>query len=205
MRRAAGPGLVAWVILLGVAWALAGPARAEGYRPEMSLQLGRTFAVGSRVSGAFDQGGFTVAAGLLWPWEQRFRFGAQFFGADFGHDVEKVTLADPSGGPSKDYGSIDFGHLGAWGAAWRVDALGPRLGTVGRGYLTASYGYFRNQFDRVGNAKGSVSSVGGSLGLGVERTLGPHHALGLAAGATWMSEDFTRRYGSASLEWRWRW
>ena len=79
------------------------------------------------------------------------------------------------------------------------------MGTLGRSYATASYGYFRNRHDRVGHSLGEVSAVGGSLGLGIERSLSPHHALGLAASGTWMSDDFTRRYGSASLDWRWRW
>ncbi len=180
-------------------------AHAGAYRPELTLQAGRTFAVGSRVKDAYGQGGFTVATGLLWPWENRFRFGAMLFAADFGSLVRPVSLADPSGGPSKYYGSIDFGHRGTWGAAWRVDAVGPAIGGLGRGYATASYGYFRNHADRVGQSQGAASAVGGSLGLGIERTLNPHHALGVAAGATWMSDDFTRRYGSASLDWRWRW
>jgi hypothetical protein len=180
-------------------------AHASAYRPELAFQLGRTFAVGSRTSDAYDQGGFSLSVGALWPWESRFRFGAVLFASDFGSEVLPVSLSDPSGGPSKYYGSIDFGHRGAWGAAWRVDALGPRVGRLGRGYATASYGYFRYRQDRVGRPLDELSAVGGTLGVGLERPLGAHHALGVTTSSTWMSEEFTRRYGSASLEWRWRW
>ena len=90
-------------------------------------------------------------------------------------------------------------------AARRVDALGPGLGRNFRSYATGSYGYVRFVHDRVGSLKDAHSGVVGSLGLGVERTLNPHHALGLNAGGTWLSDDFTRRYGSAALEWRWHW
>ena len=172
-------------------------------RPELAFQLGRTFAVGSRLPDAYNQGGFNLSGGVLWPWENRFRFGVVWFASDLGSQLRHVTLVDSTG--SKNYGSIETGHLGTWGAAWRVDALGPRLGSLGRGYATASYGYFRFNHDHVGRLQDAVSAVGGSLDLGIERTLTPHHTLGLAAGATWMSDDFTRRYGTASLEWRWRW
>jgi len=194
--------VAALVVVLAVA---ATPPAARAERPELSFQMGRSFAVGSRTSGAFDQGGFVLGAGALWPYENRLRFGVQVFASDFGNDIEPVVLPDPSGGPSKRYGSIDFGHRGAWGAAWRVDAMGPRLGRVGRSYATATYGYYRNKQDRVGRDVSALSAVGGSLGLGLEHALSPHHALGVAASATWMSDDFTRRFGSASLEWRWHW
>lgn len=179
------------------------PASHDG--PELTLQMGRSFAVGSRTSGSFDQGGFVFSAGALWPYADRFRFGFQLFASDFGDHIGPVVLADPSGGPSKNYGTVAFGHRGSWGAAWRADAMGPRLGAVGRSFATATYGYYRNKQDRVGRAVGVLSAVGGSLGLGLEHTLSPHHALGVSASATWMSDDFTRRFGSASLEWSWRW
>lgn len=199
MRRIALP----CVFVVVAAAAVAAPAAA--YRPELAFQLGRSFAVGSPTAGSYDQGGYVVSLGALYPWENRFRFGLQVFASDFGDQVLPVVLADPSGGPSKNYGSIDFGHRGAWGAAWRVDALGPRLGALGRSYATGTYGYYRYKHDRVGRELGVLSAVGGSVGLGLDHTLTPHHALGVAAGATWMSDDFTRRFGSASLEWRWHW
>ena len=181
------------------------PSTASACRPELSFQLGRSFAVDSPVPDAFDQGGFVLSLGALYPWQNRFRFGLQLFAADFGNEVMPVTLADPSGGPSKNYGTIEFGHRGSWGAAWRTDVLGPRLGWLGRGYATATYGYYRNRQDHVGAEVGALSAVGGSFGLGLERPLTPHHALGASASATWMSDDFTRRFGSAALEWRWHW
>ena len=180
------------------------PDQAQA-RPDWGFTAGRTFAVGSPQIDAFNQGGFTAAGSALWPWNDRFRFGATMFASDLGNEVRQVTLADAGGGPPKVYGSIDFGHRGAWGAAWRVDALGPGLGRNFRSYATGSYGYVRFVHDRVGSLKDAHSGVVGSLGLGVERTLNPHHALGLNAGGTWLSDDFTRRYGSAALEWRWHW
>ena len=206
MRRIALPCNAAAAAVVAVAaltTCLAAPASA--YRPELGFQLGRSFAVGSPVKGAYDQGGYVVSLAALYPWENRFRFGAQVFASDFGDQVLPVVLADPSGGPSKNYGSVDFGHRGTWGAAWRVDALGPRIGGLGRGYATGTFGYYRYKHDRVGQQLSALSAVGGSLGLGLDRALTPHHALGIAAGATWMSDDFTRRFGSASLEWRWHW
>jgi hypothetical protein len=193
------------ILAVALAAAAVAPRAARADRPELAFQMGRTFAVGSKTSGAFDQGGFLVSAGALWPYEDRFRFGFQIFATDYGNNLAPVILADPSGGPSKVYGTIDSGHRGAFGAAWRADAMGPKLGGFGRSYATATYGYYRNTQDRVGREVGALSSVGGSVGLGLERKLTPHHALGLAASATWMSDDFTRRYGSASLEWRWHW
>ena len=188
--------------LLTLSLVLAPQARA---RPELGFQAGRTFAVGSPVSDAFNQGGFTASGSALWPWEKRFRFGASVFAADFGNEVRAVSLADAGGGPPRVYGTIDFGHRGAWGAAWRVDALGPVFGHGTRSYATGSYGYVRLVRDRVGSSRGARCGVVGSLGLGLERTLNPRHALGLTAGGTWLSDDFTRRYGSAALEWRWHW
>jgi hypothetical protein len=199
------PAIAIAVLIVALAAASVGPASAELYRPDLAFQVGRTFAVGSREKDAFDEGGFSLSLGALWPWENRFRFGAVLFATDFGTRVRPVSLVDPSGGPSKYYGSIDFGHRGAWGAAWRVDALGPRVGRLGRSFLTGSYGYFRYRHDLVGRPLGELSAVGGSVGLGLERTLSPHFALGATASATWMSEEFTRAYGSAALESRWRW
>ena len=189
--------------LLTMSPALA-PQQASA-RPELGFQAGRTFAVGSPVSDAFNQGGFTVSGSALWPWENRFRFGASVCAADLGNEVRAVSLADAGGGPPKIYGTIEFGHRGTWGAAWRVDALGPVIGRGNRSYATGSYGYVRFVHDRVGSLQDIRSGVVGSLGLGIERTLTPRHALGLTAGGTWLSDDFTRRYGSVALEWRWHW
>ncbi len=193
------------VLAAALVAAVAPSARAGVYRPDLSLSLGRTFSVGSNVDGAFDQGGFALTAGALWPWEGRFRFGAQFVASDFGDLVLPVSLADPSGGPPKDYGEISYGHRAAYGAAWRVDAVLPNLGSAGSPYVTGTYGYFRYRQDRVGEPLGALSAVGGSLGIGFERAMTSHHTLGLSMSQTWMSEDLTRRYASASLEWRWHW
>jgi hypothetical protein len=183
---------------------LAAPASA--YRPELAFQLGRSFAVGSELSGSFDQGGYVAAVSALYPWEKRYRFGLQLFAADFGDQIKPVVLADPSGGPSKDYGSVDFGHRGTWGAAWRVDALGPRIFWGFDSFATGTYGYYRQKHDLNGHdLGGELSAVGGSVGLGIEHSMGPSHTLGASANATWMSDKFTRRYGSAVLEWRWHW
>ncbi len=185
-----------------VLFGVAAPAHAVP-EPELAIAVGHSFAVGSATKGAYDQGGFTAAVSALWPWENRFRFGVSLYAADFGGRTNRVVLPDASGGPSLDYGPIEQGHRDAWGAAWRIDALGPAL-FLGRSFATVDYGYFRLQNNRVGQTLGRTSAVGGTLGLGLEHTLTPHQTIRITVGATMMSDTFTKHYGSAGLEWGWR-
>lgn len=200
-----------WALAVALALAMGAAASAPAQagvlgipEPEVALSLGRAFAVGSPTSGAFDQGGFTAMASALWPWESRFRFGLGVFAADLGNQTGEVVLTDPAGGPSLDYGRIELGHRGAWGAAWRFDALGPAAGPFGRAFGTVGYGYYRFQNDRSGHIAAANSAVGGSLGLGIERAFTPHQSLRLIVGATFVSDTFTKRFGTADLEWAWR-
>ena len=196
---------VALVSLLAAAGA--GPAVAGIARPELALELGRSFGVQSERSGWFDQGGFTASLAALWPWEDRFRFGVSAFAADFGTLDLAQAASDLLGDASlvEPFGELVVGHRQAWGAAWRVDALGPRVGRLGRSFASGSYGYFRLRVDDSGKALGENSGLGGAIGVGLQRAITPRHTLAFAASHTWMSDDFTRRYGSAGLEWQWRW
>jgi len=194
------------------AFAVAGLAAAAAVapahaieRPALVFQMGHTFAVGSAMKGAYDGGGYTTSFGLLWPWEDRFRFGVTLEASDFGSRIEDITLADAGGGPSRDYGSVELGHRGSWGGSWRADAVGPGIGLGWRSYATAHYGYVRYRYDRVGHPLGAQSAVGGGLGFGADHAFGTHHSIGVSVAQTWMSEEFTRRFASAALEWRWRW
>jgi len=193
------------VVAAGLLGAVAAtPARALE-RPALVFQFGHTLAVGSAVAGAYDDGGHTASFGMLWPWEDRFRFGVMLTANDFGSRIEDITIADAAGGPSKDYGSVELGHRGSWGGSWRADAVGPKLRLGWRSFATAHYGYVRYKYDQVGHTLGAQSAVGGGLGLGAEHPFGTHHAIGVTASQTWMSEEFTRRFASVALEWRWRW
>src|SRR5262249_28134648 len=140
---------------------------------------------------------------LMWPWENRFRFGASLFAADLGYLLDHVVVRDTTDGSVRDYGSIEVGHLDAWGVTWRADALGPRFGPLGRGFASASYGYLRLQADEVGVHVAEANAVGGGLALGIEHSLTPHQTLALLGGVTRLTDEFTRYYGSGSLEWRW--
>ena len=201
MARRLGIGL-AVVVAAGMA---AAPVRAGIAPPVFGIEWGRTFAVASDVDGAFDQGGFQVGASFLWPWEDRFRFGINVFAADLGDLVERVVVIDPTDGSEFDYGTVEVGHLDSWGVQWRADATGPRLGGIGRSFARLSYGFVRLEADDVGEVVAASSAVQGGIAVGLEREFSSRHALGLSAGATWLSDEFTRHYGTASLEWRWRW
>jgi hypothetical protein len=83
--------------------------------------------------------------------------------------------------------------------------MGPSVGRLGRSFATGSYGYFRFRNDHLGDPRGAVSALGGSLGLGLEHSFTSRQTLGLVAAGTWMSDDFTPHYGSAAFEYKWRW
>ena len=197
-RLAAVVALAAWV--LGAA-----ETRAD-LRPDVAFSLGRAFAVGKGFDGTLDQGGFTAFGSALWGWEDRFRFGVSLFAADLGEDIETVVLEDPSGGPPRDYGQVQYAHLGTFGGAWRVDALGPALGRSGRSFATASYGIYRLQADQQGTVLTARTALGARLGLGAERRFTPHHSFGLILAYNRVfNEEVAQRFASGDLEWRWRW
>ena len=170
--------------------------------PELALEAGRTFGVSSPTSGQYDQGGLTFGGSVLWNWENRFRFGVQTLASDSGSQTEHIMTNDT---PPVDYGVTVQGHRAVFSASWRTDWLGPAVGKFGRTFVTGSYGYFRFRNDHLGDPRGSVSAVGGSLGLGLEHSFTPKQTLGLVAAGTWMSDDFTPHYGSAAFEYKWRW
>jgi hypothetical protein len=182
--------------LAAIAWgcpAFALPA------PQLAARLGRTFAVSSPTEGWFDQGGFEGAISLLWPWEDRFRFGVLGAASDLGSVDREHALGDHSSSSV-----LSVGHRTAWLGAWRVDALGPRVGRLGRSYATGHYGFVRFSGDRVNNSGGLNSAMEGTLGVGLERPLAARHTIGLALTHTWMSDSFSPRFASGAFEWRWR-
>jgi hypothetical protein len=203
MRRGLASSLLALTLAGGATLGVAPSARAVPW-PDFGLQLGRSFNVDTSAPEGFDQGGFRFEASALWPWEERFRFGVTVYGTDLGNLIEDVVIEDQVTHELRDYGSVDKGHADAWGAGWRVDAMGPSIGPVGRGFASMSYGYVRLTADQIGEPVGGSSGLAGSVSLGIERKLTQHQTLALIGGGTWLTNDFTRHYGSAGLEWRWR-
>ena len=194
------------LLAAALAAALAGRARAGVPPPELSVAAGRTFAVGKGSDGAYDQGGFTLSLAALWPWEDRFRFGVEAFYSDLGEQIKPIVLPDAKGGPSKEYGSVELGHIGTRGAGWRLDVLGPKLGRRARGFATVRYSVHRLLADAQGQVFGARTARGGSIGLGVERAVGPRQTLSLTA--AWdqvFNEEVARHFARGGLEWRWRW
>ncbi len=185
---------------LAVALAVLAPVRAAAIpAPQLAAQLGRTFAVSSPDEGWFDQGGFSGAISLLWPWEDRFRFGVQGSASDLGSVDREHALGDHSSN-----GVLTVSHRMAWSGAWRVDALGPRVG-FGRSYATGHYGFVRFQGGAAAGSSGGLNSaMEGTLGLGLERPLATRHTIGLALTHTWMSDSYSRRFAGGAFEWRWR-
>ena len=188
------------VALLGLLAALVpAPARAGLPAPQLAVQVGRTFAVSSPTSGWFDQGGYATAVSLMWPREDRFRFGVTGSASDLGSVDREQVLGDHSSN-----GVLSVSHRMAWSGAWRLDALGPKVAWAGRSYLTGNYGFIRFHGDRVKSSGGTTSAMQGTLGAGIERPLAARHTIGLALTHTWMSDSFSRRFASGALEWRWR-
>lgn len=214
------------------------PAAAD---VELGLQLGKTFTVGShalrwegnRAGSPLiyetdpPDGGVALAAAVLWPWEDRFRFGVSVHAVDAGAWVfdedDWRAVRDVPGDAA--FGAVEMGQIDAFGAAWRVDALGPGVGRFGRTFASATYGYYRWKVDRPrgaatfpaaatdslawevtdqGTPGAQQSAVGASLALGIERAFGPRHTVGISFSGTGLSSDFTRRYLGAHVEWRWR-
>jgi hypothetical protein len=190
-------------IALFVAATAARPAGAVP-PPEWAFEGGRSFAVGSDLGGGYDQGGFTFSGSALWPWENRFRFGVSATISDLGDQVQGQSRALPEGG-TEDLGNFLQGHALAWGVGWRADALGPRLGMLGRSYATAGYDFYRLRADSLGRSLGATSALGVSLGVGFERAISPHMTLGLTGGGTWLSDDLFGHFATAALAWHWRW
>jgi len=189
-------------LLLGVATR---SASAQIPRPEWAFDVGRTFAVvnDAGVHGGYDQGGFLVSGSALWPWQDRFRFGVTATAADLGVQLRGQTRTTSSG-VVEDLGNFMQGHALAWGIGWRTDALGPKLGRIGRTYATGSYSFYRLTADSLGHSLAATSAVGVSAGAGIERSISPHMTLGLLAGGTWLSGNLGH-FADAALAWHWRW
>ena len=210
-------GLVLTLLLCGLTLSAA-PGSAA---PELALQVGRSF--GAKTQGAVAQvrdengatiavlnanrrphGSFSIAGSALWPWEERFRFGVQALASDMGSWNFLDEAGEPPSVAALGIGGLEVGHLAAWGGGWRADVLGPEAWRFGRSYASATYGYYRWEVDRHGHSVTAMSSLGASLGLGIEHRMGTRNSLGVALSATRMTGDFTEHFFGAGLEWRWR-
>ena len=202
MRRA--------VPLVAAVWIFASASAAHAFprliprsiqRPEVAIELGRSFLVESPVDGTFDQGGFSSALAVLWPVDDRMRFGVSLFADDAG--TKSIELVDPSQSPPVALGRFDLQHLNLYGAAWRLEASGPRvrgLETFARG----EWGVYQLHVDALGSFVTAETTPGFALGGGAMAHVKEGHAVALAVSFHRVWIDSTRDYMSAALAWRWR-
>src|SRR5262249_7086487 len=143
--------------------------------PETMAEVGRTFAVESQASGVFDQGGFSMALSALWPVEDLLRIGISAFADDMGS--LHVEGYDHSHNPPTPLGLFEAAHASAFGGAWRMEVIGPklrRLDTFARG----DWGAYWFRFDQQGDVITKSEKVGWSLGGGLMYPLREGHAIG---------------------------
>ena len=101
------------VARLIVAAAVSVAATQAAACPELGLQVGRSFGAKTQDQGVIlldksgaqiaslqanrkPHGSFSVAASLLWPWEERFRFGVQAIASDLGSWVFLDQPGEPA-------------------------------------------------------------------------------------------------------------
>lgn len=202
MSRVRRPARGVFRLLAGTALACAVGASAERAcaSPELSLSAGSTLAV----VGEPDEGGASIAAGVLWPVEapgpfgDRMRFGVHLFAEDLG--ARLTRLLDPN--DQTDLGLAEDLHRDAFGAAWRMDTVfdGPGAWLP---YASGTWGFYWVQDDVRGDAVGAVGSTGFSLGLGLMRPIAGASTLGLGVRYHRLFNDVAGRYVALSAEWRW--
>lgn len=210
MRRSA-PFLAAWLLMAGSLPAHAIP------RPEIATEIGRTFMIDGPLEGVFDQGGFATTLSALWPVDDRFRFGVSLFAdeagswrddfasvlqGDGGFLGEPVRLTPEELASLAALGSFDFGHVNIYGAAWRLEAAGPRVGRFNT-FARGGFGLYQIHVDLIGTYIDSEAAVGWSAGGGALLPLGAHNAVGLTVAFDRVFHDYFRHYMSAGLSWRW--
>jgi len=194
MRRSA-PLLAAALLA-----ACAVPARALPL-PEVMAEVGRSFAVDSKASGAFDQGGFSMALTALWPVEDLLRIGVSAFADDMGSlDAERF---DHSHNPPTSLGLFELAHASVYGGAWRTEVVGPRLRRLDT-FARGDWGAYWFRVDQQGDVVTKSEKVGWSLGGGLMLPLREGHAVGLVVAYDRVFSDFTRSFMSASFAWHWR-
>jgi len=176
-------------------------ATAASDAPELLASLGSTFAV----TGTPGSGGASVSAGMLWPFENRFAFGAALFADDLGTGFEE--LHDPNTGAG--LGTVGSTHRSSFGGEWRAEA---RLRESRRVRLQwgAGFGYGRQVLDRFGKSHGAVSGVLASTGLTFLYKASHGHAFGTTLA---YKHQFVHResdpersttWATAAFEWRWQ-
>jgi len=177
-----------------LALTLGATAAVAAGHPEVVGAVGTTTAV----DGALNSGGASVALSLLWPLEERFRFGVMGFADDLGQ--QRAQLVAPDGTP---LGPIPGYHRATLAAVWRLEAH-PSVGGAWDPYASATWGMYRLSDDLHGDATRTLGSAGFGLGLGCARRIATTHAAGLAVRYQWLMRGDTGKYLSAALEWRWR-
>jgi hypothetical protein len=180
--------------VLAVALACRAAPAGAGARPDVVMGVGATTAV----DGAPNNGGASLALSLLWPLEDRFRFGVMGFTDDLG--VGRDRLVAPDG---TDLGPIPGFHRAVTAAVWRIEAH-PSSGGAWDPFATATWGVYRLVDDRHGEVTRATGSAGFGLGMGLARRLATTHAAGVALRYQWLSRGEAGRYLSAAVEWRWQ-
>ena len=169
--------------------------------PGIVAEVGRTFAVESPVSGAFDQGGFSMALSALWPAEDMLRIGVSAFADDIGSLTgERV---DHSQSPPASLGVFDLAHANAYGGAWRMEVAGPRLRRL-ETFARGDWGIYWFRIDQYGTVVSKSVKAGWSLGGGVMLAVGENHAVGITIAFDRVFYDSTRDYMTAAFAWHWR-
>ena len=191
--RPHGASALAALLVLGATLALAGYARADGHRPELVVDVGRTLAVEAGPAG----GGFSLGLSLMWPLEDHFRVGMVVFADGLGEETGR--LIGPGG---VDLGPVAAFHRAAQGAALRLEAHLPGKHAI-EAHLAATWGFYRVKDDVRGTSLGSDDAAGFGLGVGLLRPFNEHHAAGVALRAQQLSRSSAGRYLTAALEWRW--
>jgi hypothetical protein len=188
--RAAPLALPLLVLALVVPVAQALPA------PTWTGSVGHTLAV----VGEPNEGGWSIAAGALWPLDlEPLSFGISYFAEDAGQRFSRFT--DVNDG--EDLGTVLDQHRAAWSLSWRLDAdLAERKGW--RPFASSTFGYYRVVNDARGQIQSRVGSAGFSLGAGLRHALGAHGALGASVRYHRLDNDVLGRFVSAGVDWSWR-
>ena len=187
--------------LLGALALLAASTAGAFPAPDVSFELGRTFAVETPNPGTFDQGGFATALAALWPVGDRLRMGGAVFADDVGSQTTELT--DDSVSPPVPLGTFQVAHLGIYGGAWRLEVEGPKL--VGlETYARGDWGMYWLRADQTGTLLDKARKVGWSLGAGVMLPVLKGQALGLSVAMDRIFVDTTRDYMTAAFAWHWR-
>jgi hypothetical protein len=169
--------------------------------PELALEAGTTLGV----NGSPGSGGAGGGVALLWPFEERFAFGAVLYADDLGTALE--DLFDPNTG--QPLGTIAGRHRWSFGAGWRAEA---RLAESRRwrALWGLDFGYGRQERDVRGTVDGAVSGVLAATGPTLLWQGRGGHAIGLSAAlkhafvSRGADADRTTDWTTLTFAWRWQ-